>query len=265
MFIRYRDAFVLLLLVCISTILILFGNRIQGIKSFLLYLILPTQQTGLKVIQYGEGFCKKLAELVTLDRQNKQLQLQLQNFSYLKSSYNALLEENKKLREILNFKLNSPLKLLPANVISRGITYKAYSLLIDKGEDENIKLDSQVISFDGNTFGLVGHIVEVGKKHSRVRLLISELSAVPVEIRQEEGLVEGQNSPLLLLNYILPESKIAIGDYVVTSGVGKIYSRGLPVGYIQEILPVNKETGFKQALVKPVINPGRIKYVFIIM
>ena len=66
-----------------------------------------------------------------------------------------------------------------------------------------------------------------------------------------------------LLQYIDRRAEINYGDVVVTSGMGGIFPKGIPIGMV---VSVSKKTYgiFQEAMVQPTIDFGRLEEVYII-
>jgi rod shape-determining protein MreC len=85
--------------------------------------------------------------------------------------------------------------------------------------------------------GLVGRVLEVGKRASRV-LLLTDISArvpVVVERTRDQAVLAGNNSDNPELRYLPRDVDIKVGDRIVTSGVGGNFPAGLPVGEVMRV------------------------------
>jgi rod shape-determining protein MreC len=91
-------------------------------------------------------------------------------------------------------------------------------------------------------------------------------SAVGVLLQQsrDTGVVEGQGEAGLRLKYVSRSNEIAPGEVLVTSGVGGIFPRGLPVGLAETVF---REQGglYQEATVRPVVNARHLEEVLILI
>jgi rod shape-determining protein MreC len=109
------------------------------------------------------------------------------------------------------------------------------SALINLGRDQGVRVGYAVISGDG----LVGRTVDAGTSVSRVLLLNDLNSRIPVLVGPAavRGLVAGDNSAELRLEFLPDGAEIFPGDEVYTSGSDGVLPRGLRVGAVAGTAP----------------------------
>ena len=125
-----------------------------------------------------------------------------------------------------------------ARIIAKGTSNWFNTFTIDKGSNDGIKPDMNVIA-DG---GLIGIVVDVGVNYSVVRSIIDDTSNVSATISSTEDncIVSGSLLTMSEENMILfadldDDNSVAIGDAVVTSNISDKYMPGLLIGYISYI------------------------------
>lgn len=103
------------------------------------------------------------------------------------------------------------------------------SALLDAGRDNGIRLGHPVVTVDG----LVGRIVEVGRRTATVLLVTDVNARVPVVVGRNgvRAVMTGDTGAQPRLAF-LGDGSIDEGDLVTTSGVGGLYPRGLRVGSV---------------------------------
>ncbi len=149
-----------------------------------------------------------------------------------------LVEENTRLTNLLNLKRERWPNLLAARVVNRDPQRWFQEILLDKGQEEGVKVDDPVIAVVDQREALVGRIVEAGAHTSRAMLIYDSLSAVAasiVERNPADGVAEGSNSHDIYLKYLSRDSQVKIGDSVVTSGLGHMFPPGIMIGWVQDI------------------------------
>ncbi len=106
----------------------------------------------------------------------------------------------------------------------------ARSVLLNAGREQRLKAGYPVVSGDG----LIGRVLDTGTRAARVLLLSDLNSRIPVLIgeRGTRGVLIGDNGPQPALAHLPENAAIAIGDEVVTSGVGGLFPRGLRIGAV---------------------------------
>lgn len=146
----------------------------------------------------------------------------------------SLQAENVRLADLLKLKLPEPTGYISARVISDAGNTFAQSVLVLAGEADGVVKGQAVLSGDG----LVGRVIEVGNKASRILLLTDINSRVPVVIEGVEtrAILAGQNHPYPRMDHLPPDHKVQTGQRVVTSGHGGLFMPGMPVGltYVDE-------------------------------
>lgn len=173
-----------------------------------------------------------------------------------------LSQENMRLKNLVNFKQKSPLRLVAARVIGRSMDSWSSSVVIDKGRYNGIKSGMVVIT----PKGLVGSIVESADNTSKV-LLINDpnqgISSI-VQRSRQEGLVNGTLGSNLIMRYLPDDAAIIVGDVIITSELSQIYPKGLLVG---RVVNIGREfSGLNRyALIKPVVDLSSIEEVLVII
>ena len=259
---------VLVLLISISIILISLNltPKIVAIKNVLNYFLFPVPGLPFKIMDQAEQLGENISSLIKLNEENRALKDRIEKYVHLENEYKTMLQENIQLKEILILSGHVKYDLISARIIVRNPLDWFRSVIIDKGYEDNIKLDMPVVAIIDTKETLVGRIFEVNKNNSKVLLITDKLSSVSVRIKRSgtDGVIEGRGKSYLLLDYLLVDSDIKSGDEIVTSGVGGVFPAGLPVGVVQEIF-FDKKTHFKQAFVKPAVNLNKIGIVCVII
>lgn len=137
--------------------------------------------------------------------------------------------ENALLREELGLTKRSPLQTVTARVLTHPDFNGINRIIIEGGANRGIKKGAPVIT----SSGVVGKIDRVSTNYSRVQILTSVDSRVPVSIGANNlnAIVSGNNTRTLDISVKERDAKIAIGDKVLTSGRGGIFPYGLLVGH----------------------------------
>jgi rod shape-determining protein MreC len=117
-----------------------------------------------------------------------------------------------------------------------------------------------------NADGVVGRLVSVSPNYSKVLLIIDQNSAVDCIIQRsrDEGIVKGLTAKLCVLEYMLKTSDVVVGDKVVTSGLGRVYPKGLPVGKVLEVVNIPGEL-FKDIKVVPMVDFSKLEELLVIL
>jgi rod shape-determining protein MreC len=137
-------------------------------------------------------------------------------------------DQNDRFRSILGLKVDPPIPMVTARVITESRGPFANTRLADAGSEKQIVVGNPVMSENG----LIGRVVGVGGGVSRVLLLTDVESKTPVMIDRTNAraILTGDGGPNPKLAYLRGREPVKAGDRVVTSGDGGVLPRGLPVG-----------------------------------
>jgi rod shape-determining protein MreC len=162
--------------------------------------------------------------------QNQELRRELQKMQAWKEAAVQLEQENSKLLAQNNVRIDPALTSVTGVVMVDSGTAFRQSVLLNVGAQDGI-VDGWA-TMDG--LGLVGRISGVGQRTSRVVLLTDPSSRIPVTIQPsgDRALLNGDNTPLPVLDFVEAPDNVRPGDRVVTSGDGGVFPPGLLVGQV---------------------------------
>lgn len=171
-------------------------------------------------------------------------------------------EENGRLRRLLDLRNRLPVATLPGEVIAREWGGWVRSLTVNRGRGDDVKRLTAVISPEG----LVGRIVEVRLGASIVQVLTDPSSTVGAHVvrTRTPGIVEGEPRGTLRFKYMAREGAgLVVGDVIVTSGLGGVFPRGVPIGRVRAIDDRGSAL-FHYALLTPVVDFARVDEVLLV-
>ncbi len=170
-------------------------------------------------------------------------------------------EENRQLRALLDLPAFPRYRGVVARVIGRDIRHWNQSILINRGGADGVKREAAVVS----ARGLVGKVIEVAPRLSRVLLIIDSASGVggAIQSSRQTGIVEGTAAGGCLMKYLPRRIEISAGENVVTSGLGGVYPPGLLVGTITAVRP-EKEGIYQNADLQPAVRFDRLEWVMVL-
>ncbi|MCL6585644.1 MAG: rod shape-determining protein MreC [Anoxybacillus sp.] len=208
--------------------------------------------------QLVAGFFENVQDIKNTYKENKLLKARLEEYVMLEAEVQTLKKENEELRAVLD-KKESLRDFIPieATVIGRNPDRWQETVIINKGEQQGIKKDMAVIT----PSGLIGKIQHASQFTSTVQLLsaIDRQNRISAYVQGKDGsvfgLIEGYDDKrqALLLKQVPFDAKIEKKQLVLTSGLGGIFPKGLPIGEVEEVEP--DEYGLtKMAYVKPAAN-----------
>lgn len=168
-----------------------------------------------------------LDENQTLQTQVILLKLQQQRFLDLES-------ENRQLRALLQSAEQQQLQVKMAEVLFVAAGTRSSEWVLNKGSRDGVYIGQAVLDAQG----VLGQVVMVGPKTSRLMLINDPKSSVPVEILRTglRSMLQGagSNQPLIL-SFIPKTEPVSVNDILVSSGVGDRFPKGYPVGKVSEV------------------------------
>ena len=195
------------------------------------------------------------AENVVLRAENERLRVQS-----LQSADTR--EENARLRQLLALRDRLPLSTLAGEVIGREGGGWVRTLTVNRGRGDGIGQQTPVIVPEG----LVGRVVQVRARAAVVQLLNDPTSTVGAVVQRTRtaGLVEGDPGGTVRFKFMARDGAgVAPGDFVVTSGLGALFPKGLPVGRVIAIEDKGSAL-FHFAVLAPAVDFSRVEEVLLL-
>ncbi len=200
------------------------------------------------------------------EKENATLTAEVDEYKTKLMDYDELAAENERLKAALDYKQNNTnQELKVASIIGKqpGNWFDVFT--IDLGSLDGVKENMPVITPDG----LVGRVEEVGLNWSKVMGIIdgrSRISAI-MERTRDVGIAGGSIgiddlSATLTMDYLPLNSDIVEGDIVVTSGLDKIFPKGLVIG---EVTGTSTREGGTQVTIKPNVDFRRLEEVMVVI
>jgi rod shape-determining protein MreC len=194
-------------------------------------------------------------ELMDLRTENARLRKERDRLLQWEAAGRRLEAENLALQRLLNFVPHDPRGFISARVIADSGGAFAHTLVLNAGAEDDVRRGQAVVSGDG----LIGRVVGVGTRSSRILLLTDLNSRIPVVTEQSRvrAVLAGNNTSRPFLDHLPPNDTVIVGERVVTSGHGGILPPGLPVGVVVSISDGS-------AVVQPLVAADRLEYVRVI-
>lgn len=169
-------------------------------------------------------------DFTRVHERNRELRAEIQRLRAWRETAQQLERENAQLRALNNLRLGSRTGFVAGEVIADSGSPFAQSALLNIGSDDGV-IDGAA-AVDGE--GLVGRVVGVGRRASRVLLLTDFNSRVPVKVLPSgrRAILSGENSDSPRLSFLDALAGVAPGDQVVTTGDGGVFPPDLPVGRV---------------------------------
>ena len=255
-----QQKFSLLTLVFISIFIILLSSLDFKIIRYLKMGINEAVYRSSFVVSIPENLLKKtyieINEYSTFFKTYKRNQVEIKKLRSNNISNEIISNENKELKELIDDYVSSSNKILAKVIVDHQSPFLK-SIIINKGSKDNIKIGTNI--YDESY--LVGRVIEVNYKSSRVLLLSDLNSNVPVTIAPQnvQAIISGKGNNNGQIKYIKSGLSAEFTDksVIYTSGTGAVFKSGIPIGKIimGDGLSVNWDVEFYSDFTQ-------LKYVF---
>lgn len=237
-------------------------RSLDNVRSSFSFLVSPLQY----VVDYPVRVMGWVSSLIgtkkALIDENMQLRYQQTMLEAQMQKLLVISNENSQLKELLSASSSAKMNAMAAQILAVDTTSSRQLLVLNKGTRDGVLTGLPVL----DAKGVMGQIIDVGLMTSTVLLISDSKSAVPVRNDRtgERAILVGTNnmSELSLIN--LPRtSAIAKGDLLVTSGLGRRYPEGYPVGRVEEVRNIPGDE-FIKVIVSPVALLNRNRLVLVV-
>ena len=240
----------------------------NGISSSVSTVVSPLQKIVYNInsrVKETVDFFLNFSEVKLENEQLKQKNAELANELI---EYESLKDEVERLREALNFtESRSNYNYVGVNIIGYSGSSLSDGYIIDKGSNDGIAKNMVVVSYKS----LVGKVTKVSSNFAVVQSILNENIAVAVmdqQTRDATGVLQGlsdKKDTNMTVVYNLPiDSDVKEGDIIITSGLGKIYPKEIPVGTVVSVQEDNVKV-MKSAVVEPFVNFNKLEELFVVI
>ena len=256
-----QQKFSLLTLLSISVFIIILSSLDFKIVRYLKIGLNEVVYRSSFIVSVPENFVKdtfvNIVEYSNFYNNYKKNEEELGNLRSRNISNEIIQYENKELKALINDYISTSDKLLAKIIVDHNSPFLK-SVIINKGSNNKIKIGTNI--YDQSY--LVGRVVEVNYRTSRVLLLSDLNSNVPVTIAPQniQAIMVGAGDRFGQIKYVKDgiSDTIEEDSIVYTSGTGAIFKSGIPIGKLKI-----KENDFSnEVFVDFYSDFSQLKYVF---
>ena len=194
------------------------------------------------------------ATLSDLEAENEQLKSEVARLTEYEDQANTL-------SDLLQLRSTYSLSSTAARVIAQSTDSWSSTITIDKGSSSGLAVGMPVTS----STGVIGQVSECGPTTATVRLITDESSGVSamVQSSRAQGQLVGSADGTVRLTLVRTDQQVSVGDTVITSGLGGVYPKGLPIGTVSN---VTKSSGamYYDITVEPLSSADSLEEVLVI-
>lgn len=253
-------------LVAVTVLSYALGSWMSPQSSVIGAIMTPIQRVVTTVSNEISEFFTAQQRAEELEKENSMLRERVQELTSDLIDYDKYKLDNEFYAGFLEIKEEHPdFQFQPAMVVARDPTDVFGSFTIDQGTLNGVTPRDPVITSEG----LVGYVSEAGPTFSTVITLYDpalRVGAVDSRTR-DAGIVTGgltyAEQGNCRMSYLQRSASVTLGDFVITSGAGGVFPKGLMIGTIEEIKQETTDISL-YAVVKPAVDIEQVQQVMVI-
>jgi rod shape-determining protein MreC len=266
---RYRDLAIVLLALAVPFWFLRASMRdprqVSGADKVIVRISTPIQYAAATLARGLSNVWGDYIYLVDVKEDNARLASQNARLRERVRKLEELEEENRRLRRLLDLRTNVKTDVISAQVIGKNTNefFRIARVSLDR-EARDIALNDPVITPDG----VVGTTLKISGDTVDVRLAVDAESGIDVVVQRTgaRGFARGtgdERKYLLNIEYVQRTDEVEVGDLLVTSGVGRRFPKGIPVGTVTQV--VRRDFGiYQQVYATPAVDFSRLEEVLIV-
>lgn len=260
---RNRKYVLLVSVVLVCLLLLTLKTRgVGGAEEVIASLATPVQTIVAQLHRSAFAVWSTYREWKNLLAENRTLREEVEQLRLESLQVRETLAENLRLRRLLALKERLPLGTVSGEVIAQEWSGWVRSLTVNRGRRAGIRRLTPVIVPDG----LVGRVVAARANLAVIQLLSDPSSVVGALVQRTRtlGMVEGEPGGGLRFKFLARDGGgIRAGDLIVTSGLGGVFPKGVPVGRIAQV-EVRDSALFQFVPLIPTVDFARVEEVLLV-
>jgi rod shape-determining protein MreC len=231
------------------------------IGPVLLWLLRPLQVAAHSMTSWIQEMQESYLTVAGYKAENERLRKRIVELEMERNRFFEAQATNQQLRQLLDFRSQLPSGSITASIIANSATAWFQSCSIDKGSIDGVRKGMSVVT----PLGVVGRVVDVAARSSKVLLLTDANSGIDVMVQRTRarGIVSGSLENGTVLKYVKRTEDIQVGDRLITSGLDGVFLKGLMVGTVSKVRKQNLGL-FQTIEVMPAVSPARVEIVLVV-
>lgn len=151
-----------------------------------------------------------------------------------------------------------------AVAVSNSVAFENNFIVIDKGSNDGVQPGMGVVDYNNAPVGIV---IDISGHYAVVMSLLHKDSHISGRAARggETGTLswDGSSSRSISILGIPNSAKVYKGDTIQTSGFSTAFPRGLPIGFVREVLKETSSNNYKLNFT-PAADFNNLQYVYVI-
>ncbi len=251
----------LLTLILILIVSVVGRQEFNAPHKFALEVLGSAQQGISRVSASLSEVWQKYSELLRVREENLRLREELQKYKAINNEYREAVATNVRLAKLLAMKETLPAPTLTAEIIGMDPSQWFKTVIIDRGSSDGVQAGMPATTVDG----VVGQVVNASPHFAKILLANDPNSAIDALIQRTrvQGIVKG-NGAAYYMDYVLKNSDVQKGDTIVTSGIGGVFPKGIPLGTVSHVEKTRRGM-FQKIEIEPSTDFSELEYIIIVM
>lgn len=259
----------ILTVLCVALMVVTFSTTVisKPLSNVAGAVVIPFQEGIARVGSYFSGLKERFTEIQNLLDENEQLKEQVNELTTENTNLQQDKYELADLQEL--FELDQEYEeydTVGARVISKDTGNWYDTFVIDKGSDDGLEVDMNVIAGSG----LVGRIISVGNNWAKVTSIINDNNSVSGMVLSTSdtlvvtGDLETYSEGVIEFSKLVDTDNLVVeGDKIVTSNISDKYLPGILIGYISTI-NTDSNNLTKSGTITPAVDFSHLEEVLVI-
>ena len=239
-------------------------NVTQPIRAAIATALYPVQWLALQPVHAVQNGTAYFSDLSQAQSESAQAREKLALQSLRAGQVELLMQENNRLRKLLDLKEQLVTPVMAAEVAYDAADPYTRKVIIDKGQVHQVELGSPVL----DESGVLGQVTRVHPLVSEVTLVVDRDLAIPVlnvrtgarSVAYGDPAVGGSG---MELRFMGSNADVEEGDLLTTSGVDGVYPPGLPVARVSRI-EHRAESAFSKIYCMPLALTTGARHVIVV-
>jgi rod shape-determining protein MreC len=241
-------------------------GHLNGIDRAVLRVSAPLQRGASWVIDGIGGAWNRYVWLVDVEDENHELRRANEALRYELDEAKRQASQSARLEALADLRAQVPAETVGARVVAVGLNpyFRVSRLTLDRGQGD-VKPGMPVVA----PAGVVGRIQRVYGAYADVLLAVDPQLSIDVVVPRTGGRgvlkgLGGDNAYACKIDYLVRSEEIKEGDLIVTSGLGAVFPRDVPVGRVRKITR-NSYGLYQEVEVAPAVEFSRLSHVLVIV
>jgi rod shape-determining protein MreC len=242
------------------------GTRQRLIRSWFQAVASPAQSISSGASGAGTSFVRQIINFRSTALENERLKQDLAKTQLELRNAQQAAAETDRLKSLLNLKEQTGYEPVTARVIARDSSVWFNTITINRGSSSGLALNMPVVTGSG----IVGRVIALSPVTAQVMMITDEKAAAGAIVGKlgesgALGSVRGLGDKgLIEMRYVSDLEKVAVGDYILTTGQDGIYPPGLTIGEVVQV-DADASSQSHKILIRPGANLDRLEEVAVLL